>query len=313
MAKYAGAPPAEALGVLEARLQRRRDQRLEVAPPELGVGILAGDDLALLGDAQPAGDAARRLREDGVEARAAAAADGAATAVEQAQLRAVRAEGLDQQHLAAVELPVGAEVAAVLVAVRVAEHHLLPVAAPGDHLPVDRHRERRAHDVAAAREVVDGLEQRDDVDGQRRAAQQPDLLQQHGDLEQVGGRLAFGDHVVRQRGRAVARVDVGGGAQDRELGDACAPSSRGAARRAAARRRARARAARRGRARPARRSPPRRRRARAARRRQPRARRCSGAGRARRGGSRRRRRRGAAGRGGRRPALSRRGSRARWR
>ncbi len=39
-------------------------------------------------------------------------------------------ERLDQPHLGAIERPVGGEVAAVLVAVGVAQHHLLPIAAP---------------------------------------------------------------------------------------------------------------------------------------------------------------------------------------
>ena len=55
-----------------------------------GSAILAGDDLALLGDARSAVDAARRLGEDRVVARPAAAADGAAATVEQAQPHAVR-------------------------------------------------------------------------------------------------------------------------------------------------------------------------------------------------------------------------------
>ena len=209
--------PAEALGVLEARFERRGDQRFQVAPSELRVGILAGDDLALLGDPKPSGHAARRLREDRIEARPAAAADRAAAAVKEPQLHAVRAAGVDEQHFSAIQRPVGRQVAAVLVAVRVAEHHFLPVAAAGDHRSVGRHRESRTHDVAAARKVVDRLEQRNDVDGERRAAQQPGFLQQDRDLEQVGDRLAFRDHVVRQRRRAEARVNVGGLSKDRKL------------------------------------------------------------------------------------------------
>ena len=80
---------AERLGVEQARLERRCDQRLEVAAAEIRIGIFARDDLALLGDAQAAGDAARRLREDRLVARAAAAADGAAASVKEAQLHAV--------------------------------------------------------------------------------------------------------------------------------------------------------------------------------------------------------------------------------
>ena len=46
---------------------------------------------------RPPVDAARRLREDRLVARAAAAADGAAAAVEEAQLDAVLAERVDQR------------------------------------------------------------------------------------------------------------------------------------------------------------------------------------------------------------------------
>ena len=80
-----------ALGrVQQGRLERRRDQRLEVAPADLGVGVLRRDHLALLGQADLAVHRARRLRQDRLVARAAAASDGAAAAVEQAQRDAVR-------------------------------------------------------------------------------------------------------------------------------------------------------------------------------------------------------------------------------
>ena len=53
--------------------------------PSVGFGVLRRDHLALLGDPERARDAARRLGEDGLVARAAAAADRAAAAVEEAQ------------------------------------------------------------------------------------------------------------------------------------------------------------------------------------------------------------------------------------
>ncbi len=74
----------------EARLERGRHQDLEVAPPVLRVGVLARDDLALLGEAQRAVHAARRLRQHRLVARPAAAAHRAAAAVEEAQPHAVR-------------------------------------------------------------------------------------------------------------------------------------------------------------------------------------------------------------------------------
>ncbi len=136
-----------------ARLERRGDDGLEVAPPELRIGVLARDDLALLGEADAAVDAARRLREDRVVRRTAAAADRAAAAVEEAQLDAAAVgEGCDERALALVQRPVRREVAAVLVAVGVAEHHLLQVAARREPAAVARDGERRSHHrVAAAR------------------------------------------------------------------------------------------------------------------------------------------------------------------
>ena len=144
----------------------------------------------------------------------------------------------------------------------------------------------------------------------RRAAS-PTSFSSTRDLEQVGHRLALRDHVVRQRRGAVAALDVGGDAQDRELGARRAPNSRDAANAAGA-----GCASSRSEQRDARRLAQRRvvgrdaARARAARRPPPRARRCSAAGRAPRGGSRTRRRRAAADRAAAPRAASRRASRA---
>ena len=127
--------PRRALARLQqARLQRRGGQHLQIAAADFGVGIFAGDDLALLGDADLAVHRAGGLRQDGVIARPAAAADRAAAAVEQPQAHVVALEHLDQFDLGLVELPVRGEVAAVLVAVGIAEHHLLLAAAAVDQL-----------------------------------------------------------------------------------------------------------------------------------------------------------------------------------
>ena len=85
------------LGLEQRRLERGGGQGLEVAPADLGVGVLGGDHLALLGDADRALHRARRLRQDRLVARAAAAADRAAAAVEQAQPDAVAPEHVDQR------------------------------------------------------------------------------------------------------------------------------------------------------------------------------------------------------------------------
>src|SRR6185503_14739473 len=102
------------------------------------------DDLALLGQPQAAADAAGRLREDRVVARAAAAADRAAAAVEEAQSHAVRCAGIDERPLRPVDRPARRQIAAVLVAVGIAEHYFLPVAAGCNERAVERQREGRA-------------------------------------------------------------------------------------------------------------------------------------------------------------------------
>ena len=52
-------------------------------------------------------------------------------------------------------------------------------------------------------QVVDGLEQRHDIEVERAVArpQQPRFLQQHRDFEHVGDAGRLGDDVMRHRGR----------------------------------------------------------------------------------------------------------------
>ena len=123
------------------------------------VGILAGDDLALLGDAHAAIHCAGRLGGDGPARRCAAAADGTAAAVEEADLDVVRLAGLDDCRLSLGEFPFGGEVAAVLVAVGVAEHGLdLAVAHEcGSCLGLSQ---QLVEDAGCVVEVADGFEQR---------------------------------------------------------------------------------------------------------------------------------------------------------
>ena len=105
------------------------------------------------------------LREDRLVARAAAAADRAAAAVEQAQAHAVALEHVDEPDLGLVELPARGDEAAILVAVGIAEHHLLHAAAAVDEAAVIGQRQHASMMRPRGLQILDGLEQRHDVDG----------------------------------------------------------------------------------------------------------------------------------------------------
>ena len=165
------------LRLQQGGLERRRGEDLQIAPGKLGVRVFAGDDLALLGDADCALNRAGGLREDRLVAGPAAAADRAAPAVEQAELDVVTAEHLDQRDLRLVELPAGSQETAILVAVRIAEHDLLHAAAAFEQARVFREAQQLIHDGAAIAQIFDGLEQWDDIEIERAVARpQEDLL-----------------------------------------------------------------------------------------------------------------------------------------
>src|SRR5205085_8071492 len=77
--------------------QRRRERGLEVSVREPREAVLERDRLSLLGQLQPPGGHALRLREDRVEGRAAAASGAAAAAVEDGQLAAAPSRDLDER------------------------------------------------------------------------------------------------------------------------------------------------------------------------------------------------------------------------
>ena len=159
-----------AIAPQHGRLDRCGNEGLEVLSGALGVGELGGDHLTLLGHPQADLHAAGRLGDDRVVARPAAAADGATPTVEQTQLHVVSSGDLDQALLTSIQRPVRCQVAAVLVAVGVPEHHLLQAATMIEPFDVSGVRPQRVDDVGGRLQVGDGLEQRDDADGQLRRA-----------------------------------------------------------------------------------------------------------------------------------------------
>ena len=117
------------LRLQQGGFERGRGEDLEIAPAELRIRIFAGDDFALLGDADRALNRARRLGEDRLIAGSAAAADRTAAAMKQAQADIMAPEHFDERHLRFIQFPARGQEAAILVAVGIAEHDLLQAAA----------------------------------------------------------------------------------------------------------------------------------------------------------------------------------------
>ncbi len=167
---------------------------------------------------------------------AAAAADGAAAAVEQAQPDAVAVGDVAQSALGAVDLPLGGGDAAELGGVRVAEHDLLDVAAQRDEQPVGGVGEHLVQDAVGLLELVGGLQQRHDADLGDAAVQvdQAGLAGQHGGGEDVVGALAHRDDVALDDLVAEALEALADGVEDAEgLGAGLVQRGRGGGERAA--------------------------------------------------------------------------------
>ncbi len=189
----------------EGRFERRR--------------VFAGDDLALLGDANGTLDGADRLGEDRLVARSAAAADRAAATMKEAQPDIVAPEYFDERDLRLVELPARGQETAILVAVGVAQHDLLDAAAAFEQARVFRQAQQLVHHVAAMAQILDRFEERHDIEIESALArpQQTRFFQQHGGLENVGDASGLRNHIVRHRGPPVAAMRLGGRAQNRQL------------------------------------------------------------------------------------------------
>src|SRR5690606_10795096 len=93
-----------------------------------------------------------------------AAPDGPAAPVEEPEPDLEPAADARDRALRLVERPVRHPVAAVLVRVRIAEHHLLHPAPREELADVDRVREKEPEEVLGAIEVGDRLEEGDDVE-----------------------------------------------------------------------------------------------------------------------------------------------------
>ena len=196
-------PAAQRLGVGARRaVQHRRlegcgEGQLQVLAGQRRQPVLVGDDLALLGHLDLAVESSPWLREDRVVARATAAADRAAAAVEETQPHAVRNGHVTQGTLRAVDRPLRGGDARLLVGVGVAEHDLLHVAAQRDEAPVGRVAQQLIEHPTGVAQLVNGLEQRHEADAGDTAVEV--------DQTRLAGEQHGGEYVV---GAAGHRHDV---------------------------------------------------------------------------------------------------------
>ena len=120
--------------------------------------------LALFGDAEFAVEAVDGLREDGAMRGAAAASDGAATAMEEAEGDVAFASDLVECAVGLVDLPRAGDHAAVLVGVGVAEHDLLLTVPRFEQGRVGFAGPELAHDGRRVLQIFDGLKERDGLE-----------------------------------------------------------------------------------------------------------------------------------------------------
>src|SRR5579862_354922 len=95
----------------------------------VGVGVAREDDLTLFRKFQGRQPCARWPGQDGCSRRPATTPDSPSSAVEDRRFRSCTANSTNDRFLGSVGVPQRSQITAVLVAVRVTDHHLLPVGA----------------------------------------------------------------------------------------------------------------------------------------------------------------------------------------
>ncbi|TMC03218.1 MAG: phosphoenolpyruvate carboxylase [Chloroflexi bacterium] len=175
-------------------------------PPDGGVPVPREDHLALLGHLEPAGDGARRLRQDRPVGRPAAPAQRPAPAVEQREPDPAPRRPGRQLRLGVEQRQRGEHGAALLGRVGVAEHHLDPAAALRQPLAHGGQVHDLVHDRGRPAQVVARLEEGHDVeDGRPAAGARGQLV--HG--RHVGRGPREADHVPPAGVHAVPALEVG--------------------------------------------------------------------------------------------------------
>ena len=139
------------------------------------------------------------MRQDGLVAGAAAAADGAAPSMEKAQAEPGAFRLGEQRPDGRANFVIRGDVTAILIAVGITDHHLLQIILRRQHGAAERQRKKIAHDGRAIPQIVDGFEQRHDAQtGLRSVAghEQACLLHQNEGLQQIRHAFGLGDDVI---------------------------------------------------------------------------------------------------------------------
>ena len=149
----------------ERSQHRCRGHRLEIGRGAFARPVFRRDDLALLGDPDSALHRTVRLRPDGIERGAATAAHGAAAAVKYLHHRAEPLEHHGERVGGLLQTPYRGQIAAVLVGIRIPDHHFLEAARRGDGRSPPVRSSHSPITCAARSQIADGLEQRHGHDG----------------------------------------------------------------------------------------------------------------------------------------------------
>ena len=171
------------------RLDHGSDDLLEVSLRDLREPIAEGDHLALLRETDPAVVNRGGHRDDRPPGAPSAAPHGSSPSMEEPEVDPVPASRLSQGALGPMEGPVRGPVSPVLVRIRVAQHDFLETVASVEVLAVRRVGVERLHAIRRRREVVDGLEQGNEVEGACHAGlgppKQPSRLSERHRFEDV--------------------------------------------------------------------------------------------------------------------------------
>ena len=119
-----------------------------------------------------------------------------------------------------IDFPGGGDVAAILVAVGIADHHFLQIALRPHHRARQRRGEIGVHHDGGVAQILHRLEQRHHAQadlGNIARQEQTGLLHQQCGFEQVGGTGRLGNHILRHRAFAETGLQRGGLVGDRQL------------------------------------------------------------------------------------------------